>query len=464
MVLTDIQEIIERISENGTQIGGIFLKLAKYLTAFAVLTIVLASGCVTPTDTEDAEPAEHVDDAGLADHEEPADQGEGVETEQAVKIGTLLPLTGDLAAYGGPMEDGARLAIDQVNENGGVLGSEITIVSRDSETSEIASVDAMNQLATIDNVPAVIGAAGSGPSLAIIDTAITNKIVQISPSNTGPDFTTYADDGFYWRTVPSDALQGKAMTKLANESGYVNVSTIVINNAYGVGFEGVFKEEFEKLGGTVINQVKYDATGATFDSEVDKVSANDPDAIILVGYPDTGSIIIKSAYQKGVMDTSDWLFSEGMRTDELAEKVGKDSDGNYIVAGSVGTTPDPRATGPAHEVFAAAYEAEYGQEPVTFSSNTYDAAAIIALAIESAGSADGTAIRDAIPGVANAPGEEVSDIGTALALIRNGTEINYQGASGEITFDSVGDVFGEYCTWQIADDGSVTLGESIVIE
>ncbi|MEA1894564.1 MAG: ABC transporter substrate-binding protein [Euryarchaeota archaeon] len=416
--------------------------MIKYVTVFAVLALVLVSGCVTPSDKEGAEPA----------------------SASVVKIGTLLPLTGDLAAYGGPMEDGARLAIKDVNENGGVLGGNVTLVTTDSQTTGVAAVDAMNRLATIDKVPAVIGAAGSGVSLAVIDIAVNNHIVQISPSNTAPDFTTYPADGFYWRTVPSDALQGKAMAKLADESGYINVSTLVLNNPYGVGFEEVFKEEFEKLGGTVTNRVKYDPNGVTFDSEVDKVSASNPDAIVLVGYPDTGSIILKAAYEKGATDESDWLLSEGMRTDELALKVGKTVEGNYIVANFTGTTPDPRATGPAYGVFAADYEAEFGREPATFSSNTYDAAVIIALAIEKAKSADGTAIRDAIPAVANAPGEEVSDIGTALALIRNGTEINYQGASGEITFDSVGDVFGEYCTWQVTADGHVSLGESIAVE
>jgi ABC-type branched-subunit amino acid transport system substrate-binding protein len=234
------------------------LGIVKYITVFAVLALVLASGCVTPSDEEGAEP----------------------ESAPAVKIGTLLPLTGDLAAYGGPMEDGARLAINEVNENGGVLGGNIILVPTDSQTTGVAAVGAMNQLVTIDKVPVVIGAAGSGVSLAVIDIAVNNRIVQISPSNTAPDFTTYPDDGFYYRTVPSDALQGKAMAKLANESGYVNVSTLVLNNPYGVGFEEVFKEEFEKLGGTVIDRVKYDPSGVTFDSEVDKVSANNPDVII----------------------------------------------------------------------------------------------------------------------------------------------------------------------------------------
>lgn len=255
------------------------------------------------------------------------------------------------------------------------------------------------------------------------------------------------------------------MAKLANESGYVNASTLVINDSYGVWLEEVFKEEFEKLGGTVTNRVKYDSCGAPFDSEVDQASAGDLDAIVLIGYADTGSIILKTAYEKGVMDESDWLLSEWMRTDELAEMVGNDTEGEYIVAGIIGITPDPRATGPAHDDFAAAYEAEYGREPTAFCSNAYGAAVVIALAIEKSGSAEGIAIRDAIPDVANAPGGvEVANIGTALTLIRDGTEINYQGASGNITFDEVGDVPGAYCQWQITDDGNVTLGEPIPVE
>ncbi|MEA3282397.1 MAG: ABC transporter substrate-binding protein [Euryarchaeota archaeon] len=121
--------------------------------------------------------------------------------------------------------DGARLAVKKVNENGGVLGGKVALVTTDLQTTGVAAVGAMNQLVTIDKVPAVICAAGSGVSLAVIDIAVNNHIVRISPSNTAPDFTTHPDDGFYYRTVPSDALQGKAMAKLENESGYVNVES-----------------------------------------------------------------------------------------------------------------------------------------------------------------------------------------------------------------------------------------------
>lgn len=386
----------------------------------------------------------------------------GPEEEQGVKIGTLLSITGDLAPYGGPMEKAAILAIEEVNENGGLLGAQVTLINEDSQTSEIAAVDGANKLVKVNKVPAIIGAAGSSISLSFIDITTSNKVVQISPSNTAPDFTTYDDDDFYFRTCPSDALQGKAMAILATDENYTTASTLVLNNAYGVGFEKVFVEEFESMGGEVLDRVKYDPQAATFSSEIEQASANNPDVIILISYPETGSLILKAAYEKGVMDETDWLLSEGLKDETLAESVGKDAQGNYIIAGFKGTAPDPTVTGPAYNTFNDAYVEKYGTETTTFTANTYDAAAVIALAIEQAGSADGTAIRDNIRSVANPPGVEVTDIGEGLRLIREGTEINYQGASGDVNFDENGDITtAYYAKWRVADDGSVVWGESI---
>jgi hypothetical protein len=137
---------------------------------------------------------------------------DGTTVEGEAIIGTLLPITGDLAQFGGPMENAAKLAIDEVNANGGLLGSEVSLINEDSQTSEIAGVDGANKLVKVNKVPALIGAAGSGVSLAIIDITTGNNVVQISPSNTGTDFTTYADNDFYFRTCPSDALQGTPET------------------------------------------------------------------------------------------------------------------------------------------------------------------------------------------------------------------------------------------------------------
>lgn len=395
--------------------------------------------------------------------------------EDDIEIGTLLPLTGDLSQFGGPMQEGARLAIEQVNQNGGVLGKNIRLVNEDSETSPTTAASAMIKLVNVDKVPVVIGAAGSSVSMAIISIAVDNKVVQISPSNTATGFTTFPDDGFYFRTCPSDALQGKAMAKLASEKGYMTANTLAINNDYGVGFEGVFVREFEAMGGEVNRKVRYSPEATTFDSEVNKVAEGDPDVIILIGYPETGSIILKSAYQNGLMDDIEWLFSEGLRSPGLADLIGKNDDNAYVIAGFEGTTPDPRMAGPAHGEFENAYKDKYDKDSTTFVPNTYDAAAIVALAIEKAGrdedgevKADwkltGEAIRDAIPDVTNPNGEPVADIGEALELIRAGKDINYQGASGELTFDDDGDVTGSYCIWQVGSDGSIELGDSIEIE
>lgn len=390
--------------------------------------------------------------------------GGTVGAAETVEIGIMQALTGDLGTYGQPMTDGMLLAVKEVNDNGGVLGGELVAIVEDTQTSEVPAVDAANKLVKVDKVPAIIGATGSGSSMAFIDITTSNGVLQISSSNTGPDFTTYDDNDFYFRTAPSDALQGKAMARLAITEGYTTASTLVLNNPYGVGFEEVFNAEFEALGGTVVESVRYDPASTIFDSEVEKACKSTPDFVMLCAYPQTGSLILKAAYEKGYMANINWLLSEGLRDETLAEMVGKDTSGKYIIAGFKGTTPDPRVAGPSYETFKQNFRAEYGIEPTTYCSNSYDAAVVVALALEKGGEATGTAIRDNIRDIANAPGEEVTDIGEALKLIREGKEINYQGASGEITFDENGDVFGVYCVFSIADDGSVELGETIPLE
>jgi ABC-type branched-subunit amino acid transport system substrate-binding protein len=388
----------------------------------------------------------------------------GTVVAEDTKIGIMQALTGDLGTYGGPMTDAMKLAVKEVNENGGVLNGTLVVIVEDTETSEVPAVDAANKLVKMDKVPAIIGTTSSGPSMAIISITTGNDVIQISSSNTAPDFTTYEDNDFYFRTCPSDTLQGKAMARLAIKDGYTTVSTLVVNNPYGLGFEAVFNAEFEALGGKVLESVKYNPAGTIFDSEVEKVCKQNPDFVMLCSYPETGSVILKSAYERGYMDEIDWLLSEGLRDETLAEMVGKDEAGNYIIAGFKGTTPDPRVAGPAYKTFKQSYEAEYDKEVTTYCSNSYDAAAVIALAIEKAGTATGTAIRDNIRDVANPPGEEVMNLGEALRLIRTGQEINYQGASGELTFDENGDVFGVYAEFTIADNGSIEFGESIELE
>ena len=177
-----------------------------------------------------------------------------------INIGVLQSLTGDLGAYGGPMSDGMKLAAKQINENGGLLGKKLVLLVEDDQTNNVAAVDAANKLVKVDRVP-------------VIDITTRSGVLQISSSNTGTEFTTYNDSDLNFRTAPSDTLQGSAMANLAKERGYKTVSTIVINNPYGVGFEEVFVKAFEADGGKVLERFRYDPSQTIFDSEVQKIAA-----------------------------------------------------------------------------------------------------------------------------------------------------------------------------------------------
>jgi neutral amino acid transport system substrate-binding protein len=416
------------------------MRMGRYFAAIALILAVFLSGCV-----------------------EEGEDKEAAITEGDIKIGVMQSLTGDLGSYGGPMSDAIKLAAKEINDNGGLLGRKLVLLIEDDQTNNVAAVDAANKLVKVDRVPAIVGATGSGQSMSVIDITTGSGVLQISSSNTGTDFTNYDDGDLYFRTAPSDALQGSAMAKLAQERGYKTTSTIVINNPYGVGFEDVFVKAFEAHGGKVLEKVRYDPSQTVFDSEVQRVAEGKPEFIMMVSYPETGSLILRTAYEKGVLKSIPWLLSEGLKADNLAGLVGNDAEGNYIAAGLQGLAPDQDAGGKAYEAFKSLYQAEYGKEPAIYCTNSYDALAVVALAIEQAKNATGRDIADNIRSVANPPGTEVSDLGEALSLIREGKDINYQGTSGDITFDENGDVSGSFTLWTIADNGSIIQSQKIVV-
>jgi len=391
----------------------------------------------------------------------------GAATSEA-PIGVLYAYTGDLGVYGEPETNAMKMAVKDVNDNGGVLGKRLKLIIKDTESSDEVAIKRAHELVGVLKVPVIIGTAGSGPCLAVIDYTTSNGVLQISPSVTAAEFTDYPDNDLFFRTCPSDALQGIAMARLAIQQGYKTASTLVVWNTYGIGFEEAFTKRFEQLDGKVLASERYDPITAAFDLEVEKVASKNPDFVMLCAYPDTGSEILKAAYKNGYMDDIGWLLSEGLMSDDLAEMVGKDDSGNYIIAGLKGTAPDPQVVGPAYEEFKKNYTALYDQEPSSYCANAYDAVALVALAMEKTGnvSSSGTAIRDCLRDVANPPATlKTTDLGEALRIIREGDfSVNYLGASGDIRFDTNGDVKGSYCEWFIADNGEVELGYPIALE
>ncbi len=386
--------------------------------------------------------------------------------EGGLKLGALLPITGDLAAIGQNMPEAASLAVDTINACGGVNGKPVTLVKEDDQTDPAAGASAMTKLAEVDKVAGVVGSFASSVSSAAVDVAARNKVMLVSPGSTSPVFTERAKKGDfqgYWaRTAPPDTYQAQALAALAKKRGYQNVSTVVINNDYGVGFEKEFVQAFKGKGGNILDAdkpVRYDPKAATLDSEAAAAFANKPNAVAAVLYAETGSLLLQAAYKQGLSKGVTVLLTDGVYSPDFVKEVGKTADGKSIISGALGTVPG--ADGEALEAFTALWKEKTGKDITAFVPHTWDAAVLLMLAAEAAKSNTGEGIQSKIREVANGPGEKVSDVCKAMELVRQGKDINYQGASGNVDIDENGDVVGSYDVWTVKDDGTLAVIDKI---
>ncbi|MCL1474531.1 ABC transporter substrate-binding protein [Argonema antarcticum] len=432
---------------------AIALAALAFATAACQNTTPNSTGAVNPTPTANSTGATQTTSATT-----PATSS----AKDGLKIGSLLPATGDLSAIGQPMIAAVPLLVETVNKCGGVNGKPVTLVSEDDQTDPKAGGAGMTKLAEIDRVAGVVGSFASSVSSAAVDIAARNKVMLISPGSTSPVFTGRAQKGDfqgYWaRTAPPDTYQAQALAKLASEKGFKRVSTVVINNDYGVGFEKEFVQAFKKLGGTVVNENKptrYDPKATTFDTEASAAFAGKPDAVAAVLYAETGSLLLKSAAQQGLSQGVTVMLTDGVYSPDFPGQVGKTSDGKFILSGAIGTVPG--ANGKALADLTKLWKEKQGKEVSAYVPHSWDAAALLALAAEAAKSNTGEGIKSKIRDVANAPGEEVSDVCKALELVRQGKDINYQGASGNVDIDESGDVVGSYDVWAVKDDGKLAV-------
>lgn len=386
--------------------------------------------------------------------------------KDSLRLGALLPVTGDLSSIGAPMVKSIDFLVETVNNCGGVLDKPITFIKEDDRTDPPAGAEAMTKLVKVDNVGAVVGAFASSVSTAALAIAVPNKVVMVSPGSTSPVFSERAKKGEfngYWaRTAPPDTYQALALANLAYKKGARKVATLVINNDYGVGFEKAFVEAFEKLGGTIVNKsrpTRYDPKATTFEAEAKGAFGSKPDAVAAILYPDSGGAVIKAAYEQGLTKDVQILLTDGVKTEDFPKLIGNAPDGKLILAGAIGTVPG--ADGKSLETFAKNFKAKTGEELGAFVPHSYDAAALVAIAAEAAKDGTGDGIKSKIREIANAPGQEVSDVCEAIKLVKAGTEIDYQGASGNVDIDEFGDVKGSYDVWEVQADGKITVVDRV---
>jgi branched-chain amino acid transport system substrate-binding protein len=362
---------------------------------------------------------------------EEAAEGEG---DGVLTVGTLLPVTGDLAFLGPPEVAGARLAVEDINAAGGVLGEDVVLVEGDSgdTNQDIANPEVDRLLA--NNVDVIVGAASSAVSLLVIDKIVGNGVVHFSPANTSPTFTTYDDNGLYFRTAPSDLLQGKVLADQVIQQGNETAAVLYRQESYGQGLADSFQENFEAAGGTIPVFTAYAVDTENFDAEVDSIVDADPDAIVVIGFAESANILT-TLNERGIGTDAKNVWG----VDGNIGGIGGELSDPAIISGMKGTEPsvDLGAISDFTQRLEGAYEGGVGGI-YAYGAETYDAIIITALAAAVAGSDDPNVFKDEINGVTK-DGTKCTTFAECIALVDDGTDIDYDGVGGPYEFVDAGE-------------------------
>ena len=354
-----------------------------------------------------------------------AAQGDG-----ALKVGTLLPQTGSLAFLGPPEFAGVDLAAKEINEAGGVLGQDIEVIVGDSgdTSTNIASQTVDRQLS--QGVDAIVGAASSSVSLTVIDKITSAGVQQVSPANTSPEFSTYPDKGLYARTAPPDTFQGQVLGDTVAGDGNTTLAILALDDAYGTGLADNVEKAYTAAGGSVVSKQIYDPKAASFEAEVSEAKAANPAAIVVIGFDETVKIIQEMLKQGvGPNDVPLYLVDGNMSNTAYVDLP------KGAMKGTQGTIPGAQAS---DEFRAALLDVDPKLKDFTYAPEAYDATILIALAAEAAGNDSGLAIADNIKQV-SADGEKCTTYADCLKLIKDGKDADYDGQSGPIDLNDVGD-------------------------
>jgi branched-chain amino acid transport system substrate-binding protein len=376
----------------------------------------------------------------------------GAAIADGVKIGIILGFTGPIESLTPAMAAGAELAIAEVNASGSFMGgTEITSIRADSTCIDSAAATAAaERLITSDKVNAIMGADCSGVTGAILaNVAMANGIVMISPSATSPGLSTVEDNGLFFRTAPSDARQGQVVSQILGDHGYKSVAITYTNNDYGKGLADSIESNFEASGGKVTINVAHEDGKGDYSAEVAALAQAGGDILVVAGYlNDGGKGIIQASLDTGAFDI--FYLPDGMIGDSLPADIG---DG---LNGSIGDVPGTDSPGAA--MFTEMAKAA-GFESGPFAPESYDAAALLILAMQAAKSTDSQTFKSKVMDVANAPGQKIfpGDLGKALEFIASGGEVDYVGASA-VELIGPGESAGSYKEILVKDGKNTTVG------
>ncbi|QNG18610.1 ABC transporter substrate-binding protein [Rhodococcus triatomae] len=375
-----------------------------------------------------------------------------------LKVGTLLPDTGSLAFLGPPMVAGAQLAINDVNEAGGVLGQPVELIPGDSgdTTTDTANATVDRQLAA--GTQAIIGAASSSVSLKVIDKITSAGVVMFSPANTSDQFVCYPDKGQYFRTAPTDVLQAQALAQLISDDGAQRVSILAMNDPYGTGLAANLEDNLTEAGipSDQVQKIIYDPNAQSFNAEIDDIKNFAPDAVAVIGFEESAKIITRM-HEVGIGP------ADGMAV------YGVDGNMGNALGESVATPllDTMQGTTPLTDVGAEFQQRLTAVNPTlidfNYAGESYDAVIVTALAAEQAQSTAGRDIAANINSVTK-DGTVCTSYAECLPLVQAGTDIDYDGITGKLDFTDAGEPsIGSYGKLVFDDQNTLTTEDFIVV-
>ena len=285
-----------------------------------------------------------------------------------------MPLTGDIAVYGEKMKKGIDLAVQEINDKGGIGGKNLVVIYEDDQGDPKTSVAAFRKIITVEKVPVVIGGAISSCALPTAPIADKARVVLFSPAASSPDLTGISK--YFFRNWPSDTYEGTIMGEFtADELKLRNVSVLYVNNDWGVGISQVFEKTFREKGGTIVAKEAFDPGATDYRTQLTKLKESDHQAIYVLGYLKELLILLKQKEELGI--ETQILGSYTFYDPQILQEVGESAEGVIFPI----PIYDPESPNEVGQVYVSAYEAKYGVKPDVWSAQAYDAMNIIAYAL-----------------------------------------------------------------------------------
>lgn len=341
-------------------------------------------------------------------------------SKEPIKLGSILPLTGEAAEIGIRAQDAINLALEEINSQGGINGRNLTVVFEDGKCDSRASSDAGTKLINFDRVQVIIGGLCSGETLGVVPTAEQSKVVMLSPCSSAPKITQSGD--YIFRVYPSDSFQGSFGAEYVyNKLGIKKVAILHTIGDWGNGIKDVFKQRFTELGGQIVAEESFEQSATDMRSQLTKIKAANPELIYMPAYSQGAGLILKQSKELGI--NAKFLDGDGGDDPNVIKVASDAAEGFQVTVASTGS-----------DAFAQRFKAKFGHDPMVCTSFSYDATNIIAHVLKKTGD-NGTSVKNELYNVKN-----------------------YNGITGSISFDSNGDrTTAEYIIREVRNGTLVTI-------